>query len=70
MNTTTRERMDEETGELVPMQEVLAPESTTAVVAITAEINQQVATARRFPRRRDRDIADAGADLQSRRDCH
>lgn len=52
------ERMDETTGELTsPMQEILAPESS-AVVAITAEINQQVATARRFPRRRDREISD------------
>lgn len=52
------ERMDDESGELTAIQEILAPESSTAIVAITAEINQQVATARRFPRRRDKEISD------------
>ncbi len=48
--------IDNETGEFVGGNELTQVQEINPAVA--AEINQQVATARRFPRRRDKDIAD------------
>jgi hypothetical protein len=57
MNEQAIEQVDPETGEIVGTNAQIAFEKLPELSVVSAEINQQIATSHRYPRRKDRGIA-------------